>query len=87
MKKKDGLRACSRKCMELKVACPHTDCRLWIDYKDEYNCTLISIHENGPMTLRQVGERLGISFARVKQIETRALEKLKKRVKAYDLFF
>ena len=39
------------------------------------------------MTLRQIGERLGISFARVKQLESRALEKLKKRAKAYDLFF
>ena len=87
MRKKDGLRQCSRKCIQLEVTCPNKECRLWIDYKDEYNCTLISIHENGPMTLRQVGERLGISFARVKQIETRALEKLKKRVKAYDLFF
>tara|TARA_Y100000310_G_scaffold342423_2_gene445626 strand:- start:440 stop:586 length:147 start_codon:yes stop_codon:yes gene_type:complete len=40
---------------------------------------LIAIYENGRMTLREVAERLGISFARVKQIETQALEKLKKR--------
>ena len=38
--------------------------------KNELNCTLISVYENGPMTLRQIAERLGISFA-VKQIETR----------------
>ena len=50
--KKDGLRACSRKCMELKVDCPFSECRLWIDYKPEHNCTLISVYENGPMTLR-----------------------------------
>ncbi|MHA1952177.1 MAG: sigma factor-like helix-turn-helix DNA-binding protein [Candidatus Thorarchaeota archaeon] len=31
------------------------------------------------MTLRQVGERLGISFARVKQIEESALIKLRRR--------
>ena len=77
MKHKDGLRACSRKCMKLKTACPEQDCRLWIDYKNELNCTLISIYENGPMTLRQIAERLGISFARVKQIETKALIKIK----------
>ena len=53
--------------------------RFWIDFKDEQNCTLISIYENGRMTLREVAERLGISFARVKQIETRAMEKIKKR--------
>jgi hypothetical protein len=74
---KDGLKACSRKCMELKTECPVKECRMWIDFKNEYNCTLISIYENGPMTLREIAERSGISFARVKQIETKALVKIK----------
>jgi hypothetical protein len=74
---KDGLKACSRKCMELKTECPAKECRMWIDFKNEYNCTLISIYENGPMTLREIAERSGISFARVKQIETKALVKIK----------
>jgi len=77
MKHKDGLKVCSRKCKELDIACPIKDCRMWIDYKNELNCTLISIYENGPMTLRQIAERSGISFARVKQIETKALLKMK----------
>lgn len=76
---KDGLRPCSKICMKLKEGCPHQDCRMWIDYEEEYNCTLVSIYENGCMTLRQVGERLGISFARVKQIEEKALLKMKRR--------
>lgn len=75
----DGLRACSRKCIELEEGCPHQDCRLWIDYEEEHNCTLISIYEKGSLTLRQVGERLGISFARVKQIEEKALLKMRRR--------
>lgn len=74
---KDGLRICSRKCIELKTACPNEECRMWIDFKNEYNCTLISIYENGPMTLREIAERSGISFARVKQIETKAVGKIK----------
>jgi hypothetical protein len=78
MKTKDGLNLCSRKCRELKVGCPNTDCRLWIDFKNEFNCTLISVYENGPMTLREIAERSGISFARVKQIETKAVLKIKK---------
>ena len=36
----------------------------------------MAIYENGPMTLREIGERLGISFARVKQIEKAALKKI-----------
>jgi len=75
----DGLRACARKCIELEEGCPHEDCRMWIDYEDEHNCSLVSIYEKGPLTLRQVGERLGISFARVKQIEEKALLKMKRR--------
>ncbi len=44
---------------------------------DEYNCTLVSVYEHGPMTLREVAEREHLSFARIKQIETKALKKLK----------
>jgi len=79
MKNQDGLLECSRTYMQRGIPCRHKECRLWIDHKDEQNCTLISIYKNGRMTLRQIAERLGISFARVKQIETQALEKLKKR--------
>ena len=75
---KDGLRPCSRFCRAKNTECIHQDCKFWIDYKEEFNCCLISIYENGPMTLRQIGDRLGISFARVKQIETKALQKMKK---------
>jgi hypothetical protein len=75
----DGLRPCSRKCIELEESCPHEDCRMWIDYEEEHNCTLVSVYEKGSLTLRQVGERLGISFARVKQIEEKALLKMKRR--------
>ena len=76
---KDGLSACARQCMTKQAPCKEKECRLFIDFKKEYNCALISIYENGSMTLREVGERLGISFARVKQIESAALQKMKKK--------
>jgi len=56
--------------------CQQCDCRLWIDYEEDLNCTLISAEKNGPMNLREVAERLGISFVRVKQIQDAALAKL-----------
>ena len=74
---KNGLRKCSMECMRSKKACTETQCRHYIEYKDEYNCTLVAVYENGPMTLRQVGERIGVSFARIKQIEAKALKKIK----------
>tara|TARA_B100001250_G_scaffold388370_1_gene386573 strand:+ start:1048 stop:1299 length:252 start_codon:yes stop_codon:yes gene_type:complete len=76
--KGNGLRKCSMECMKNNTNCREKDCRLWIDFEDEKNCSLIAIFENGPMTLRQIGDRIGVSFARVKQIETEALRKMKK---------
>ena len=74
--KKDGLLECSRACMSTNKSCKKTSCRFFINYKKEHNCALVAIYENGPMTLRQIGDRLGISFARVKQIESQALKKI-----------
>ncbi len=87
MKKEDGLLECSRTCMKLKTSCPVEDCRHWIEYEEEYNCTLVSVHQNGPMTLRQAGERMNLSFARIKQIETKALLKIRKYVRSTNLLF
>jgi hypothetical protein len=75
---KDGMRECARTCASSKKRCTKEACRLWIDFPTEYNCCLISIYENGNMTLREVGERIGVSFARIKQIETAALRKMRK---------
>ena len=83
----DGLVSCAKHCIETESKCVNLKCRLWIDYEQEHNCTLISVHENGRMTLREIGDRLGISFARVKQIETQALKKLRKRCNIDDLLF
>ena len=76
--KKMRLRPCAAVCILDNKECAHTECRMWINYPAEQNCSLISIHENGNMTLRQVGDRIGVSFARIKQIEVEALKKMKK---------
>ena len=83
----DGLVSCAKHCIEADSKCVNLKCRLWIEYEKEYNCTLISVHENGRMTLREVGDRLGISFARVKQIESKAIARLKKNPFVASLFF
>lgn len=75
----DGLLKCARTCIQNRSACTSVECRHHITFPPDYNCTLVAIYENGSMTLREVAERLGISFARVKQIEQKALTKIKKR--------
>ena len=83
----DGLVSCAKHCIETDSPCVNLKCRLWIEYEKEHNCTLVSVHENGRMTLREVGDRLGISFARVKQIESKAIARLKKNPFVASLFF
>lgn len=68
---------CSAQCVLKDTVCEKNDCRYWIDYKKEHNCSKISIYLHGRMTLKQVAERLGISIPRVKQIEMKALMRLK----------
>jgi len=65
---------------ECCVACEEKKCRLWIDHEEDLNCTLIAIDNNksDSMTLREIGERMGVSFVRIKQIEEGALKKLEK---------
>ena len=63
------MKECTKKCLEHDVSCPIEDCRLWIDFDEDLNCTEIAVAKNGRMTLRQVSERIGVSFVRIKQIE------------------
>ena len=69
---------CFDLCEECDVACDSKECRQWIDYEDDSNCTLLAISNNNesPMTLREVSNRMGVSFVRIKQIEDSAVRKL-----------
>tara|TARA_A100001391_G_scaffold128490_1_gene87918 strand:- start:25 stop:249 length:225 start_codon:yes stop_codon:yes gene_type:complete len=69
---------CAKKCCELSVSCPVKECRQWIDHEEDLNCVNIAVDKNGPMKLRQIAERLGVTTARAQQIEKAALAKLKK---------
>jgi len=73
-----------KKCMEICSACDEScqndSCKHWIEFKEDLNCSLIAIGKNGSMTLREVGDRLGISFVRVKQIQEEAKDKMLRRL-------
>ena len=70
---------CLEECKIKKQACLNKNCRLWIDYKEEYNCINETISRNGALTLRSVAKRLGVSFVRIKQIQDNALEKIRNK--------
>jgi hypothetical protein len=77
-KKNSELRECCAACVDNDVSCPIKECKNWIDYEDDLNCCLISIEKNGRMTLREIADRLKVSFVRVKQIQDKGLKKLSK---------
>ncbi len=72
------MRDCTKKCIELDVSCPVEDCRQWIDYEEDLNCTLLAVQKHGKMTFREVAKRLGVSFVRIKQIQDKSVASLAK---------
>jgi hypothetical protein len=72
---------CAKCCAAAEQTCTETGCRMWINFEEDNNCSLISIYRNGEMTLSEISKRLGISLVRVSQIEKLAVKKLSKRIK------
>jgi hypothetical protein len=72
---------CAKDCIKNGKSCDKSSCRMWIDYEEDSNCSLVCVQNNGPMTLDEVSKRLKISLVRVSQIEKQALGKLSKRIK------
>jgi DNA-directed RNA polymerase sigma subunit (sigma70/sigma32) len=71
---------CLTKCREYKVSCPNEECRKWINSEEDLNCVLEAVKNSGkPMTLREIGQKLGITHVAVTYIETNALNKLKSK--------
>tara|TARA_R110000824_G_scaffold134691_7_gene297729 strand:+ start:2320 stop:2562 length:243 start_codon:yes stop_codon:yes gene_type:complete len=72
------MKLCAEICVKDNDLCDQKECRMWINYADDLNCSEIAVKKNGAMTLKQVGDRLQISHVRVTQIEKEVLNKLQK---------
>jgi len=61
-----------------ELPCDQSKCRNWMNYEQDLNCAIVCSrkHENG-LSLREVAERMGVSFPRISQIEHAAFKKLK----------
>ena len=68
---------CTEECKKFQQPCAENSCKYWLDYPKELNCTFVTVEKNGTLTLREIAERMGISFVRVKQIEDRAIKRIK----------
>lgn len=69
---------CYSECIKQNKKCQVKDCRLWIDYEKDLNCTEIAIQKNDKLTLSDVGERLRLTPSRIKQIEKESISKVTK---------
>ena len=70
------MKKCAKLCTLMNRKCEQSECRQWIDYEEDLNCTLIAVNKNGEMTLREVAERMNLSLVRVRNIERQALRNL-----------
>jgi len=72
---------CHQICQTTSTPCQQKECRYWLDYKDDLNCTIIVTKKHGSLTLREIGKRLSLSFVRIKQIQDQALKKLNRKIR------
>ena len=82
----DKKETCYECCIEHDVSCPLRDCRHWMDYEEDLNCCLVAVEKHGRMTLREISERLGVSFVRIKQIQDVALRKMNEQDFDFEVF-
>ena len=71
---------CVEDCELASAACQNKDCRFWIQYKGDLNCTLICVQRHGALTLKETADRLGVSYVRIKQIQDVAIKKINKKM-------
>ena len=80
------MKKCASECVKNNKKCKNKECRLWIEYGEDLNCSLVAIKRNGPMTLYQVADRLKMSYVRIKQIQDTAIKKIDKDEMRDELF-
>jgi hypothetical protein len=68
---------CDEICEKDNVSCNNFECDNFIDYEDDLNCVLVCARKNGPLTLEETSKRLGVSYVRIKQLEDRAIARMK----------
>ena len=74
------LKKCASLCLDRDVSCPNKDCRLWINFEEDNNCTLVTIDKHGALTYREIADRIGRTPPRVKQIIDEVLLKMRKNI-------
>tara|TARA_Y100000592_G_C5476161_1_gene322374 strand:- start:708 stop:1031 length:324 start_codon:yes stop_codon:yes gene_type:complete len=60
------------------LECDDKQCRNWMNFSADLNCAVVCARKNdNGLSLREVADRMGVSFPRISQIEHAAFNKLK----------
>jgi hypothetical protein len=69
--------ACFEVYEKWKLPCDESGCRNWMSYEEDLNCAVVCARKNdNGLSLREVADRMGVSFPRISQIEHAAFDKL-----------
>lgn len=64
-------------CKCIKEGKDQSCCRNYIDFDQDDNCVLVAVENSGSMNLREISQRFGLTHVRIKQIEDKAIAKLR----------
>ena len=67
---------CKKSGLSVTETCQNYSCEWQLKNESFFNCTWVACN-HGPFTLEEVGNMMGVTRERIRQIENKALRKLK----------